>query len=205
MPALQERSRSRPSTETNIDFQLEHALNRHAGHHPTLDWLARHIAESQYWVVAALLLLAIGGVLVRRNWLTRAAIVAIVAAGAALLGNILVSHLIWTRDRPFVTHRHLVHLLVHHAADASFPSDHSTALAAITISLAFVERRFAAVFAAWAVLVGIARVYVGEHYPGDILGGWAVGIVCGVAVALVAKRMMLGSRGAGVSAVARKG
>lgn len=97
----------------------------------------------------------------------------------------LSSHLIWTRDRPFITHPHIVHLLVHHAADASFPSDHSAALAAVAVLLAFFERRLAALFGVWTVLVGIARVYVGEHYPGDILGGWAVGVACGLGVALL--------------------
>jgi len=31
-----------------MDFRLEHDLNRHAGSHPVLDWIARHIAESQW-------------------------------------------------------------------------------------------------------------------------------------------------------------
>lgn len=173
-----------------MDFRFEHALNRHAGAHPTLDWIARHVAESQWLVVAALLILAVAGIGLRRRRLAVGATVAIVAAAAALVGNVVVSH-IWTRPRPFVTHPGVVHLLVHHAADASFPSDHSAALAAITIALALTSAVPAAVgFGIWTILVGLARVYVGEHYPGDIVGGWIVGVLAGTVVALAAARFL---------------
>lgn len=172
-----------------MDFRLEHDLNRHAGSHPALDWIARHVAESQWLVIGVLVLLAVAAFALRRRHVAAAATVAIVAAGAAIVGNVVVSH-IWTRPRPFVSHPTAVQLLVHHAADASFPSDHSAALAAIAIAFVWMSAVPGAVgFGIWAVLVGLARVYVGEHYPGDILGGWIVGLVAGTIVALVAVRL----------------
>jgi undecaprenyl-diphosphatase len=133
-------------------------------------------------VVLAVLVIAI---LTRRLEMLRAAVASLVGAAVALLGNSIVAA-IWTRSRPFVSHRATVHLLVHHAADASFPSDHSAALTAITVCMVCSRQRvIGGLFALWTVLVGIARVYVGEHYPGDILGGWVVGIAAGLLTAWI--------------------
>jgi len=41
------------------------------------------------------------------------------------------------------------------------------------------ERWFTAIMIAWAVLVGYSRIYLGVHYPGDILGGSLWGLLCG--------------------------
>lgn len=99
----------------------------------------------------------------------------------ALLGNVIVSAL-WYRPRPFVAHPQTVHLLVHHPADASFPSDHAAALAGITVALLAFVWQLGLVALVWSLLVGAARVYVGEHYPGDIVAGYALGILAGLLV-----------------------
>ena len=76
----------------------------------------------------------------------------------------------------------------------SFPSGHSLIASAIyptlgiLLATTFEERRskiFVFVTAAMlAVLIGFTRVYLGVHYPSDVLGGWMLGlalaIVCGV-------------------------
>jgi undecaprenyl-diphosphatase len=157
-------------------------------------------------VAAAVVAVVLFGLLSRRLRVAEAGLVALAGAAVALLGNSIVSS-IWTRPRPFVAHRASVHLLVHHPPDASFPSDHSAALAAITVSLFLGRQRtLGSIFALWTVLVGVARVYVGEHYPGDILGGWLVGIAAGLLAGWIFKRVRIRERMASrVPSLAQRG
>jgi undecaprenyl-diphosphatase len=175
------------------DFSLEHDLNRYAGHHPTADTILRHIAESQIEVGAFVLALILLGLLLRRRRLFLAGVTALVAAGIAVVGNVVVAH-IWYRPRPFVSHPNAVHLIVHHPADASFPSDHSAALAAIAVALVYFLRPLGLLAVVWALSVGFARVYVGEHYPGDVLGGYAIGILAGLLVLAAVRSRLFATR-----------
>jgi undecaprenyl-diphosphatase len=87
--------------------------------------------------------------------------------------------------RPFTTHPS-VHPLIAHDAGQSFPSDHTTAAFAIAlVILFFLSRSVGVVVLLAAALIGFARVYIGVHYPGDILASVVValvgvGIVAGV-------------------------
>ena len=70
--------------------------------------------------------------------------------------------------------------------DASFPSGHAaTSFAAATI-LSFARPRWAPVFYVLALAVGFSRVYVGVHYPLDIVGGAVLGVVVATALRLLA-------------------
>lgn len=57
----------------------------------------------------------------------------------------------------------------------SFPSGHSTTMAVYASSLFLVKSKWAIFFIIWALVVGFSRVYVGVHYPIDILGGFILG------------------------------
>jgi undecaprenyl-diphosphatase len=110
------------------------------------------------------------------------ALTALLAAGLALGANLLISH-IWTRPRPFADHPGAVHVLLAHNADASFPSDHAAAGFAVALVLLRHHRRLGWAAVAAAALMSFARVYVGDHYPGDVLAGAAIGTVAGLALA----------------------
>jgi undecaprenyl-diphosphatase len=90
--------------------------------------------------------------------------------------NYVISSL-WYRPRPFVLYPHLVHLLVQPAPDASFPSDHAAVAAAAAFALRGQNRLLQAVFWVLTALILLARVFVGVHWPTDVLGGAAVGFV----------------------------
>ncbi|WP_327318882.1 phosphatase PAP2 family protein [Streptomyces sp. NBC_01235] len=59
--------------------------------------------------------------------------------------------------------------------DWSFPSNHAAIAAAAAVALLFVSRRLGAVAAAAALAMAAARVWVGAHYPHDVLAGVVVG------------------------------
>jgi undecaprenyl-diphosphatase len=105
------------------------------------------------------------------------------ALGAAALG-LLVNRIVsagWHRDRPYETH-HVAQIWGPRKTDASFPSDHSTAAFAIAVAVLLIDPVVGAIFLVLAVLIGVGRVIVGEHYPLDALAGAAIGTVCAVVV-----------------------
>ena len=67
----------------------------------------------------------------------------------------------------------------------AFPSDHATFFMALAAAMFFVSRKAGLVFVALALLIGMARVVAGVHFPIDILGGFILGAV----VAYFAKKI----------------
>jgi undecaprenyl-diphosphatase len=108
------------------------------------------------------------------------------ASVALLIASLILSPAI-DHSRPFVEHQ--VHQLIPHAADASFPSDHATLSFSIAFSVYLTKRRLGVILLALAVLTGIARVYVGVHYPGDIVGAMVLSLLVSVIVHAFRRRL----------------
>jgi 4-amino-4-deoxy-L-arabinose transferase-like glycosyltransferase len=72
----------------------------------------------------------------------------------------------------------------------SFPSSHAVNAAAIAVVLAFLNRRTLWITAPLTVLVGVSRVYTGNHFPGDVLGGYLWGSACGLTAATLCPWMV---------------
>ena len=160
-----------------MDYRIEQFINGPAGHHAVLDTLMRDAAN---WAVGIFIgIVAVWFVL---GWILgraeerRGALLALLAAGGALLTNQVLIR-IWDRPRPFVAHPSTVHVLVSRGIDSSFPSDHAAAGVAIAVAVLLVHRRLGLLVIALAVLVCYARVFVGAHYPGDVLAGAGIGVV----------------------------
>jgi undecaprenyl-diphosphatase len=74
------------------------------------------------------------------------------------------------------------HPLIGVPDDSSFPSGHAaTSFACATVLTAY-EPRLAPLWIVLASAVAFSRVYVGVHYPLDVIGGAALGVVVGLAV-----------------------
>jgi undecaprenyl-diphosphatase len=161
-----------------MNYALFKAINQNAGHHPFLDGLMVFFSK-EVFLIFALLLLVMWFFGKERSKYT--VVYAVIACAAALIINFVIGH-IYYEPRPFVTHKG-VHLLVKHAADASFPSDHSTFAFSLTLAVLFRRHyKVGILMLVIALLTGISRVYVGNHYPFDVLGGMVVGIVISLLV-----------------------
>lgn len=83
-----------------------------------------------------------------------------------------------SEPRPFVNDAS-TRLLISHAMDNSFPSDHATLAFAVGGVIVWWRRPLGLVALGCASLVGFARVYVGVHWPSDIVAGALCGIAAG--------------------------
>jgi undecaprenyl-diphosphatase len=159
-----------------MDHSLQQLINGPAGSLPALDEFMKFTAGAAEFVFLALVAgWFVAGVLGRRRSDRYGAIGAFVAAGGALGVNQVIA-LLWSRPRPFVGHP-AVHVLVSRSVDPSFPSDHAAAAFAIATVALLVRRRLGLVTLALAAVVAYGRVYVGVHYPGDVVGGAVAGIL----------------------------
>ncbi|MGW0879674.1 phosphatase PAP2 family protein [Streptomyces sp. NPDC002671] len=95
------------------------------------------------------------------------------AAGIAVLVNIPIRGFV-ARPRPIVDHQGL-DVLVSGKTDFSFVSDHATITMALGVGLFVANRAFGIAGIALALLEGFCRVYMGVHYPTDVVGGFALG------------------------------
>jgi membrane-associated phospholipid phosphatase len=132
-------------------------------------------------IIAVVVLLAVYVVARNRSVLP-------VATGAAAAGTAwALAHAakaIADRPRPYEVMADAV-LRQQPAHGTSFPSSHTAVTLAVVIALVpFLARPLAAAGIAYAVLVGWSRVYLGVHYPLDILGGAGIGMTAGGVILL---------------------
>ncbi|MDQ0950828.1 undecaprenyl-diphosphatase [Streptomyces phaeochromogenes] len=95
------------------------------------------------------------------------------AAGVAVLVNVPIRGFV-ERPRPFVDHDGL-DVLIGGKSDYSFVSDHATLMMAMGVGLFVANRKFGLVGIVLGLFGGFCRVYMGVHYPTDVIGGFALG------------------------------
>lgn len=157
-----------------MDSSLYRWINRVAGSTSWAHGLLK--ANASYGIALFAVLLVIAYLHGRqRDDLTAVATSAWAAAAALIalgIGQLIGGAV--DRARPYETMTN-VHLLIDTTTDFSFPSDHATAVGAVAVGLLFANRRCGIVACVLAVIMAFTRVYVGAHYPSDVIAGLALG------------------------------
>ena len=140
--------------------------------------------------VLGLVVVAVVGFLVLQTRYHTAIVVLATAASGELVNSVLKN--VFLRPRPDV----VPHL--RNVTTSSFPSGHAMESAIIYLTLGAMlmrlsERRITKVYSmgiaiALTLLVGISRVYLGVHYPTDVIAGWMFGFFWASLCWIVAKR-----------------
>lgn len=165
---------------TSLNYELLKAINDLAGKSSVVD--AIMIFATNYAVpVFAIVLLMMW--FFGKEYMKKTVVYSALSGVLGILINVLISK-IYFEPRPFVTHDDL-NVLVDHARDASFPSDHTTGAIALAFAIALRNKRIGIVMMVFALLTGFSRMYVGNHYPGDV----AMGIVIGLFVAYTVNKL----------------
>jgi len=99
--------------------------------------------------------------------------------GGLAINTVLVEALKYTvnRQRPYTQYPTLINPYNNSEIDKSFPSGHTSAAFSVATSLAIQYKKWYIVAPAylWAGSVGYGRLYLGEHYPTDVIAGAAIG------------------------------
>ncbi len=167
-----------------IDKELLLYLN--SIHSPYFDTLMWYISKTATW---SLMMLVLMYILFKENW-RKAIIIVIAIALTILIADQIASGILKGAVERFRPSRNpeicdLVHLVRGYKGGLyGFVSSHAanTIGVATLLSLLFKNRILTITLFSWAIIVAYSRIYLGVHYPGDILGGMCVGTFSGLFV-----------------------
>jgi len=157
---------------------------------PWLAEMGRDITALGGVVVLGLMTVGVGGYLMLDGKYSASAFVVGATASGLLITGLLKAQ--FDRPRPdIVPHLSIVHT-------TSFPSGHSMMSAIVYLTLGSLLTRLVSnrrlrfyvlsVAVTLTMLVGVSRVYMGVHYPTDVLAGWLAGLSWATICWLVARR-----------------
>ncbi|OGY25113.1 MAG: hypothetical protein A2Z11_01270 [Candidatus Woykebacteria bacterium RBG_16_43_9] len=160
----------------SLDKNLFLFINGFAGNTPLLDFLVQ-LVVNEYFVPVTLTLVIV------YIWFGRGKLnkgsrqVLPIAALSVGLVNLLIafSNQFIIRTRPF--DELVTNMLFYKPTDPSFPSNAAAVGFALAVSILLVNRKLGVYSLALAAFYGVSRVYVGVHFPSDVIVGVLIGII----------------------------
>ena len=144
---------------------------------PWLQEAARDLTSLGSIIVLAIIALSFSGYLVLAGKYAAAWLTIVAVCGGIALNDLLKAA--FTRPRPDLVYQAV------RVFTSSFPSGHAelSATTYLTIAALLAQSQssfkigiyFIALAALLTILIGISRIYLGVHYPTDVLGGWCIG------------------------------
>jgi undecaprenyl-diphosphatase len=154
-------------------FQFIHGF---AGRNVFLDYLFIFIAQYlPYLLVLAFLVLVYN----QNGWRRKLYLFAEGALSVILARGLITAaiHFFYVTERPFVVYN-FTPLITE--SGSSFPSAHAAIFFALAMTTWYANRMWGWWFFSLAVLMGIARIYAGVHWPIDVVVGAAIGLASAV-------------------------
>ncbi|HEY4475876.1 MAG TPA: phosphatase PAP2 family protein [Candidatus Paceibacterota bacterium] len=163
----------------SVDSAVFQAIFGLAHRVPIFDFLGVFFARYlPYLLIAGFLI----GIFFERGWKLRFHAFASGVLSVILSNGIIVEliRFLYYRPRPALVLA--IEPLIATPVVSSFPSGHAAAFFALAVTVFFLSRRLGIWFLAVAALVAVARVFVGVHWPFDIIAGALVGVASALAV-----------------------
>jgi undecaprenyl-diphosphatase len=156
---------------------------------PFLDRVIPVFSHFDAWKIPLIVLLLIIVIRERLKGLLIAVGLGLTILLSETMCTMLVKELI-DRIRPCHIHEWIRLIEGYCPKSPAFPSSHATNITAGITYLSFFFPRWLFVMVPLAILVGYSRLYLGVHYPLDVVGGAILGAGCGWAVFVVFKKFV---------------
>jgi undecaprenyl-diphosphatase len=169
----------------SIDYSVFKVINDLAGKSVFLDKLGLFLAETLGYI---LLFIAVVWLLKKLlsikkiypigiDFWRAARVLLATLVSSLILSRVIITEVIryfYHRPRPFLVHD--IVALINHSDSGSFPSGHMTLFFALSAVIYCYNRKLGWLFFIGSVIMGMARIFCGVHYPLDIIGGAVIGI-----------------------------
>lgn len=163
----------------DINLVIFDSINGSAGHWLVLDWIGVFFAEYFQYALGLFLL----AIVVLSKEKTKRMRMAAIAVLSALLARFAVKGFIllfYSNPRPYAGNLGARQLVATPGEDfQSFPSGHALFFFAAATAIYCYDKKLGVIFFAAAALISLARIFVGVHWPSDILAGALLGIITG--------------------------
>ena len=138
------------------------------------DWLGIFFASYLGYLLVFIFLILL---LKEKNWRQRIYFTSLASLSVILSRGVITEAIrfLYYHPRPFAVLE--IEPLINHATSGSFPSGRSAAFFALAFVLLFFNKKWGWRFLGTALIMGLARIFVGVHWPSDILGGAIIGLI----------------------------
>lgn len=162
----------------SADLNLFHFINQSLSN-PVFDWLMPIFDNARNWIIPLLIVWIVLMVKDKSNRWKLAILIPLIILLCDQTGGFIKSFEL--RDRPwFALGTEVVnHLGGKGGKHYSFPSNHAANITGIAIVFSYIYRKYKLIFWSFVGVISFSRVYIGVHYPADVLTGIILGCIFG--------------------------
>ncbi|MED4761286.1 undecaprenyl-diphosphatase [Priestia megaterium] len=158
-----------------MDYKIFRIINQLAGRYSVLDMLMILISNKVRYLFAFVLML----MWFRGYSQRKVTVYAVISATSTLCINMLIK-CFYFKPRPFMKRR--VGILIPSKMNSAFLSKHTLLTTAVSTSIFLRERVLGSVMWGLSLLTGFSRIWVGHHYPSDIIRSIFIGSLTSIIV-----------------------
>lgn len=146
-----------------MNYKVFKSINQLSGRFSPIDLLMIFISNKIHFVFIFILIF----MWFRDDFHKRLSFNAVISAGVTLFIHTLIKSF-YFKPRPFIKRR--VGILIPSKMDSTFPSKHTLLVFAVSTSIFLHKRTLGLIMWVLSMLTGFSRIWVGHHYPFDIIG-----------------------------------